>query len=102
MVGAYRKPIVSANNNEGREGRGSVPPQQESLTVPFAGAYRGTRSDLDPAQRVYAGLGQSVAGGRGSINPPLVAPAISELKTAPKIVSGGGGDFGGGGASGAF
>lgn len=93
----------------------STPPQQrEAQTVTPEGAYRGMRSDYDPARRVYVGLGASVGGGRGVVNPPNVVPddVVSEVKTvgamtpklplAQKFVSGGGGDVGGAGGGGDF
>lgn len=49
-------------------------PKTEAQQVNPGGAYRGQRSDYDPARRVYAGLGTSVSGGRGNVNPPLVVP----------------------------
>lgn len=61
-----------------------VPAQKtEAQTVRPEGAYRGMRSDYDPARRVYAGLGASVGGGRGVVNPPSVVPdnVVSEAAT---------------------
>ncbi len=102
------KPMPRANKQ--------IPVEQpiaEAQTVQ-QGAYRGQRSDYDPARRVYAGLGQSVSGGRGVINPPEIAVnnVVSEVKSVGQMIpkqplvqaikSGGGGDFGGGGASGDF
>lgn len=96
MVGAYRKPIRSTNSSWGREGRGSVPQQQEAQTVPITSWGREVRG-ATPVVQESSSWGREV---RSVIPVPPVQPAISELKTAPKIVSGGGGDFGGGGASG--
>ena len=93
-----------------RSNKSTQLPQKTEAQTPPAGAFRGLRSDLDPARRVYAGLGPSVGGGRGVINPPVVVPdnIISEAReVAPQVIrhplsdrfeSGGGGDFGGAGA----
>lgn len=74
-----------------RTGSSSGSRGEAQTIAPFAGAFRGNRSDFDPAQRVFAGLGTSVAGGRGTTIPPTAAEmkAISE-KNLGSVKFGGG------------
>lgn len=97
-------PKASLNQNPTTiRSQGTQQPEQEAQQLtPFAGAFRGTRSDTSPAQRVVVGLGASVAGGRGNIIPEAASVSTPNVVNPSPFVSGGGGDFGGGGASGSF
>jgi len=121
--GAVEENTNAPSFSDARNGTWEPPPPAQ-IVQPSALNSRGVRSDVDPAQRVYAGLGQSVAGGRGVIVPPLVQPdrqsgtssttssTITEVRRTVHISgepegtwgpdtfeSGGGGDWGGAGAS---
>lgn len=85
MIDAYGQPTVDTKSRYEGQNFGTSTneiPQQEAQSVPNGGRGRGIRSDIDSAQRVFDGLGDSVKGGRGNVIPDLVTPAISELKTA--------------------
>ncbi len=94
MIDSYRKPIlIDRNENYGNEGRGAA-----QTVAPSNADYSNEGRNFGPSNPDYSNEGRNRPGPPDYSNEGRNHP-ISEATIAP-LKSGGGGDFGGGGATG--